>query len=97
MVIGSVQLCSACHGLVHVTETNLKSAFWWNASHAMSLNLRRAITGHEKWKLRVQHQVQVAHLVIVSGSGIDRLLDSARVKHARCFQCVARPDLYVLL
>ncbi len=55
----------------------------------MPIHLRRAITRHEEWQLRVEHEVQVAHLIIVGCSSIDWAVDCARVKHACRFEGVA--------
>ena len=46
-------------------------ACWGDSAHAMPIHLRRAIARHEERQLRVQHEVQVAHLVIVGCSSID--------------------------
>ena len=62
----------------------------------MPLNLWRAITGHEVWQLRVQHQVEVAHLIMVGGPSIDWACLVAGVKHAGSFEGVSGPYGYVL-
>lgn len=57
----------------------------------MPLNLGRSIAGHEVWQLRVQHQVEVAHLIMVGCPGLDWACLIAGVKHAGGFEGISGP------
>lgn len=61
----------------------------------MPLNLWSSIAGHEVRQLGVQHQVQIAHLIIVSGPSIHRPCLVAGVKHACGSEHVSGADGYV--
>lgn len=62
----------------------------------MPFNLWSSIAGHEVRQLGVQHQVEIAHLIIVSGPSIDRPCLVAGVKHACRSEHVPRAYGYVL-
>lgn len=63
----------------------------------MLLHLRAPVARHEVRQLRVQHEVQVAHLIIVRGPGLDGSLDRGGVKQACGLQGVSRLDDNVCL
>lgn len=63
----------------------------------MPLNLWSSVAGHEVWQLGVQHQVEIAHLIVVSGPSIDRPCLIAGVKHACGSEHVPGAYGYVLL